>query len=1037
MARITGSLLFVTDNPAQVSEVWVRAPRVRTHAGGVVTTGNDRFPVDGGEVSFTAVPGPAVLALISQGRAVDTIPILVGDGAEQTLRQVVEAADLADEWTLTELDRLAQQIAKDISDAGTLAENLGGIDGIAQTRTALEKAAQTTTDNAQAAERAKTDTINARDKAEAASTTATEQAGVATEQATEAQNNATKAAQSEAGAEEAKTEAERHATTASTSATNAANSLAQVTPTAQAAISDYIASGTSVQDAARTAVSDIAPDIVETLTRGELPWRGTLPDGTDMNTVRTKGFYTVPTTSAAVTMVNWPTRRAGVLKVFTNDSSSMTSQEVTAYVSTAQPVETYSRGTLSSTNTQWSPWSTSEWVKGLANGSATSRTDIDTFRIAGAWGISSTTYVDGLPTTASGVLEVLSWPGTGLAVQRYTAQVDTTTLEVYQRSTLSTGGFAGVAWRTMGGGQTWVQGVLPDGSDLATLRTAGAWVITGIVSARTMKDMPTDSAGTRVEGPGLVEVVATSGTARAFQRVTVDQGGKLREFTRTTALTSGWDAWQESSGGGGGAAPADPAHVPAQADVQVSDHATRVEYARSRRGGGIGTGGKAVIMLRFDHWLVAFRDRTLPILEKYQLPATLNLNVDNTTDPANPQNGAGTITWEQIQDWNQYKGIEIANHGSTHNNQTTTEGIYHEIVNGRRNLEKNMPLVAVEAWQEHGASYFVNSDIPGDIGLDLGRNISNFVESYAGRLVMQEHAVIEGKSGGFFHPLTGTPQIGQSHYSFDRSTAAEMIQQAEYAATFGAGLTMYAHPGSMDNAEVEGKYWPYEFAADGSVTLTNPATGEAWNFADEQGLRDHIAALDASGTRAHLKASHRDFDTFCAHLARMRDEGRVMIMTATGGGFADQHSDNRRNLLVAPTFGAGHESWWSYRTGWTITGGGTDGVTLTSSPTASPLGQGMLMYSRFGWAMGAAHELLVRVSADVDTTLTLQIHKLGDPTLWNAERQFTVPGDGVARDYRLNLTLPRQHMNNTLSQMTVRIGGPSMTVHGAPLLAAI
>lgn len=183
MVRVSGPIRFVTDSPAEVSEVWVRAPRVRTHAGGVVTTGNDRFPVIDGEVSFTAVPGPAVLALISQGRAVDTIPILVGEAESQTLRQVVEAAELADEWTLTELERLAQQIAKDVSDAGALAENLGGIDGIAQTRTALEAAAQATTDNAQAVDRAKTDTINARDKAEAASTTATEQAGVATSQA--------------------------------------------------------------------------------------------------------------------------------------------------------------------------------------------------------------------------------------------------------------------------------------------------------------------------------------------------------------------------------------------------------------------------------------------------------------------------------------------------------------------------------------------------------------------------------------------------------------------------------------------------------------------------------------------------------------------------------------------------------------------------------------------------------------------------------------------------------------------------------------
>ena len=118
MPTVEGSLLFVSSRAAQVSEVWVRAPRVRTHVEGVVTTGNDRFPVDGGEVTFTAVPGPAVLALISQGRAVDTIPILVGDASTQTLRQVVSAAKVADDATQREIEKLAAQ-AVELVDSST------------------------------------------------------------------------------------------------------------------------------------------------------------------------------------------------------------------------------------------------------------------------------------------------------------------------------------------------------------------------------------------------------------------------------------------------------------------------------------------------------------------------------------------------------------------------------------------------------------------------------------------------------------------------------------------------------------------------------------------------------------------------------------------------------------------------------------------------------------------------------------------------------------------------------------------------------
>lgn len=109
MPTINGSLMFVSSRAAQVSEVWVRAPKVRTHAEGLVTTGNDHFPVIDGQVEFTAVPGPAVLALISQGRAVDTVPIVVGESDSQTLRQVVNAAEIADDATQREIEKLAAQ----------------------------------------------------------------------------------------------------------------------------------------------------------------------------------------------------------------------------------------------------------------------------------------------------------------------------------------------------------------------------------------------------------------------------------------------------------------------------------------------------------------------------------------------------------------------------------------------------------------------------------------------------------------------------------------------------------------------------------------------------------------------------------------------------------------------------------------------------------------------------------------------------------------------------------------------------------------
>lgn len=202
MATIKGSLLFVSSRAAQVSEVWVRAPRVRTHAEGVVTTGNDRFPVDGGEVEFTAVPGPAVLALISQGRAVDTIPILVGDAATQTLRQVVSAAKVADDATQREIEKLAAQAvqlmdsstanARKAQDGATRAETAAG--NAKQSETNAEDAARRASNSATSANRSSVWVSNAEKRTEESASAAATSASQAAESATSARNDADKVA---------------------------------------------------------------------------------------------------------------------------------------------------------------------------------------------------------------------------------------------------------------------------------------------------------------------------------------------------------------------------------------------------------------------------------------------------------------------------------------------------------------------------------------------------------------------------------------------------------------------------------------------------------------------------------------------------------------------------------------------------------------------------------------------------------------------------------------------------------------------------
>lgn len=225
MPTVSGNLLFVSSRAAQVSEVWLHAREVRTHASGVVTTGNDRFPVEDGEVTFTALPGPAVLALISQGRAVDTIPIVVGESDEQSLRDVVRAAQVVDDSTQREIEKLS-------------AEMMEALDSAREEATAAQGHAKTAEGHANTAQE---QVSAARGQAEAAASSAEEAKGHASTaegHASRAQQSAEESgraadraegARSEAraawdGAKEARDAAEGHASTAEGHATAAASS---------------------------------------------------------------------------------------------------------------------------------------------------------------------------------------------------------------------------------------------------------------------------------------------------------------------------------------------------------------------------------------------------------------------------------------------------------------------------------------------------------------------------------------------------------------------------------------------------------------------------------------------------------------------------------------------------------------------------------------------------------------------------------------------------------------------------------------------
>ena len=195
MPTVKGNLLFVSSRAAQVSEVWVRAPKVRTHAEGLVTTGNDHFPVIDGQVEFTAVPGPAVLALISQGRAVDTVPIVVGESDSQTLRQVVNAAEIADDATKREIEKLAAQAIHLVDSSTENAQK--ALDGAQRAETAAgeaKKSEQNAISSASSANKSSVWVSEAEDRTQKYASAAAQSASEAKGSATSAKQDADRAA---------------------------------------------------------------------------------------------------------------------------------------------------------------------------------------------------------------------------------------------------------------------------------------------------------------------------------------------------------------------------------------------------------------------------------------------------------------------------------------------------------------------------------------------------------------------------------------------------------------------------------------------------------------------------------------------------------------------------------------------------------------------------------------------------------------------------------------------------------------------------
>lgn len=219
------------------------------------------------------------------------------------------------------------------------------------------------------------------------------------------------------------------------------------------------------------------------------------------------------------------------------------------------------------------------------------------------------------------------------------------------------------------------------------------------------------------------------------------------------------------------------------------EHMMRESEMRRRRGVK-NTRGKAGVTLIFDHGTNNFNSLVLPALKFRGLKSTLALN-SQMYDPAQSRYVHDNLTnWTMIKGWANNDGVEIANHGRTHNNFQDAAGIENEVRGGREELETNLGF-PIDSYVQVGLGK------PGFGGFDNGETPEAYWETAAGQIILSAHAVATGSlPAPKFYPMDGTITQGMSGFWIDAGSAAISSAQTQIqtAISTGQGVVIRCHP---------------------------------------------------------------------------------------------------------------------------------------------------------------------------------------------------------------------------------------------------
>ena len=584
---------------------------------------------------------------------------------------------------------------------------------------------------------------------------------------------------------------------------------------------------------------------------------GIMPDGTNVDTLisgTARGVHYIATAASAETMTGLPAGYAGAgpFTVIGGPSGyGIAAQEYRPRLSATEAAVLVRMRTGTDTWTDWTrideaPAPDLENVV-RTHGVFSEGDDVDLLQSGdarGEWYVPTGAVAEtmnGLPDgyRFPGPLKVMAGPqGYGYTTQTFYPRLSATEFAILHRQRTGTGAWS--AWKRVDaapdtGSAVLMRGLIPEGANVDEYTAGdsrGEWYIPTTAIAQTIVGLPAEFIG-----PGPFKVLAgPPGYAYTAQeywpRLSSSEGAHL---TRNRTGVGTWSAWKrvDAPSGGGAGDPFEPVAVGMR-------NADLLDLMVQRKGGTIGTGGKAAFALRLDHGTTAFRDHLGPMLKQYGLPATMAVySKQNEVNAANHD-----VPWSQVQSWHHSHGMSFGNHSDDHLDKPDAEGWHGGTVGSLDELKALMPNVPVEQYIPHGS---VGYDRYG--GFNRANSHEAIVGTLAGRMALSSHALIAGYRGDRYRPMKGRPMQGETHWSMEEATVNTFKFMIDAAINRRQGLAVMFHP---------------EF-----IGLNGKMT---WAMVEE----------------------------CLAYVAQKRDEGLIIPLTLDGLAVADVRNDWRDDLIDPP-----------------------------------------------------------------------------------------------------------------------------------------